>query len=225
SQCNKISLQTNTNGGYTTVVMMHDANFALAEQFCIARTYAMSQGEDLAAQITGVTPTQIAEQCQAFGPVLAPQVAALSLKPLAEVQAETSAFVLSSGMPPAQLVATSKICLGVGYTTDKLDVAVGSALLLTALGEKAYAELLGHHLSQGFGASLRPDLSLAWYEMGLEAEAAGTAVFAPGLPDRSALIRKAAYTVGGKLEVEKAGSAKVLPVFLLPQPAPETTNP
>ena len=40
-----------------------------------------------------------------------------------------------------------KICLGVGYTTDAMDVAVASALILTALGEKGYGELRGHHLS------------------------------------------------------------------------------
>jgi len=225
SQCNKISLQTNTNGGYTTVAAMSDPNFALSEQFCLARTYAMSQGEDMAAQVTGVTPAQIAEQCQAFGPVLAPQVAALSLQARDEVLADTRRFVLSSGMAPAQLAATAKICLGVGYTTDKLDVAIGSALLLTALGEKAYAELVGHHLSQGFGTSRRPDLSLAWYEVGLEAETTGVTVFAPGLPDRTALIRQAAYSVGGKLELAPAGGAQVLPVFSLPEPAPATANP
>lgn len=217
SQCNKVSLLTNTNGGYTTVAAMQDPNFALSEQFCLARTYAMAQGEDLAGRVPGVTPAQIAEQCQAFGPVLAPQVAALSLQPRDEVLKAASEFVLTSGMAPAQLAGTAKICLGVGYTTDQQDVAIGSALLLTALGEKGYAELVGHHLSQGFGTSQRADLALAWYESGLEAEAAGAAVFAPGLPDRALLIRKAAYTVAGKPEV----GATVLPVFSL---TPSTTG-
>jgi len=218
SQCNKVSLLTNTNGGYTTVAAMQDPNVALSEQFCLARTYAMAQGEDLAGKVAGATPAQISEQCQAFGPVLAPQVAALSLQPRDEVLNSTSAFVLTSGMAPAQLAATAKICLGVGYTTDKLDVAIGSALLLTALGEKGYAELVGHHLSQGFGATQRADLALAWYETGLEAAAAGTEVFAPGLPDRAALIRKAAYSVGGKPDPE-AATTQVLPVFSLTPPA------
>jgi len=223
SQCNKVSLLTNTNGGYTTVAAMQDPVFALNEQFCLARTYAMSQGEDLAGKIAGATPAQIAEQCQSFGPVLAPQVAALSLQPRDEVLKAVSNFVLTSGMAPAQLAATAKICLGVGYTTDKQDVAIGSALLLTALGEKGYAELVGHHLSQGFGTSQRADLALDWYETGMEAEAAGAAVFAPGLPDRSALIRKAAYSVAGKPEA----AAAPFPVFSVTPPAPAaaTGNP
>lgn len=218
SQCNKVSLLTNTNGGYTTVAAMQDPVFALSEQFCLARTYAMSQGEDLAAKVAGATPAQIAEQCQSFGPVLAPQVAALSVQGRDEVLAVTSDFVLASGMAPAQLAATAKICLGIGYTTDKQDVAIGSALILTALGERGYAELVGQHLSQGFGTSQRPDLALGWYDMGLKAESIGASVFAPGLPGRSELIRKAAYAVAGRPEAPAVPA--VLPTFSLSPSAP-----
>jgi hypothetical protein len=59
-------------------------------------------------------------------------------------------------MSPAQLSGTAKVCLGTGYAQDDMNVAIGSALLLTALGERAYSEYLGHHLSQGYGASERP---------------------------------------------------------------------
>jgi peptidoglycan hydrolase-like protein with peptidoglycan-binding domain len=217
SQCNKISLVTNTNGGYTTAEAMTDPMFALSEQFCLARTYAMASGEDLASKAAGFTPAQIAEQCQAFGPVLKDQVAALSLQPRDQVLQGVQAFVLQSGMSPAQLSGTAKVCLGVGYTTDNMDVAIGSALLLTALGEGAYGELLGHHLSQGYGANLRPDLALDWYDTGLAAMGAGAAVFAPGIADRPDVIRKAAFTIGGRaLEVEPA-----LPQFALdPEAAP-----
>ena len=63
-----------------TAASMTDASFALGEQFCLARTYAMATGEELAAKVAGFTPQQIAEQCAGFGPVLAPHVSALSLK-------------------------------------------------------------------------------------------------------------------------------------------------
>ena len=198
SQCNKISLVTNTNGGYTTAAAMTDPMFALSEQFCLARTYAMATGEELAAKAAGFTPAQITEQCQAFGPALKDQVAALSLQPRDQVLAGVQAFVLKSGMSPAQLSGTAKVCLGVGYTTDNMDVAIGSALLLTALGEGAYGELLGHHLSQGYGANVRPDLALDWYDTGLAAMGAGAAIFAPGIVDRPEVIRKAAFTIGGR---------------------------
>lgn len=198
SQCNKISLLTNSNGGYVTAATMSDAGFALGEQFCLARTYAMATSEELAAKVTGFTPQQIAEQCAGFGPALAEHVAALSVKTRDEVLPGVQRFVLTSGMSPAQLTGTATVCLGVGYTTDAMDVAIGSALLLASMGHGAYAELLGHHLSQGFGATPRPDLALDWYDMGLTAMGQGGAVFAPGLNDRPDLIRKAAYTMAGR---------------------------
>ncbi|PTE20878.1 peptidoglycan-binding protein [Cereibacter changlensis JA139] len=212
SKCNTVGLTTNSNGGYTTVAAMTDPGFALAEQFCLARSSAIAAGEQMSAQVAGFTPQQISEQCGAFGPVLKDHVAALSLKPRDEVLQGVSGFVQSSGMAPAQLTGTAKICLGVGYASDSMDVAIGSALMLTALGQKGYAELLGHHLSQGFGAATRPDLALDWYEMGLSASQAGGTVFAPNMPDRSEVIRKAAYTMGGRVDLLPEAPA-TLPVF------------
>ena len=222
SQCNKISLMTNTNGGYVTAASMTDPGFALGEQFCLARTYAMATGEELAAKVAGFTPAQIAEQCTGFGPVLAEHVAGLSLRTRDEVLAGVKGFILGSGMSPAQLSGTAKVCLGVGYTTDAMDVAVGSALLLTAMGEAGYAELLGHHLSQGFGATVRPELALDWYDMGLGAIGQGQAVFAPGLDDRGAVIRKAAYTAAGRAGDLAPAVPAGLPQFALaPEIAPQ----
>ncbi len=230
SQCNKISLLTNSNGGYVTSATMTDASFALGEQFCLARTYAMATGEDLAAKVAGFTPQQIAEQCTGFGPVLAEHVAALSLKTRDEVLTGVQGFVQGSGMSPAQLSGTAKVCLGVGYTTDAMDVAIGSALLLAAMGETAYGELLGHHLSQGFGAALRPDLALEWYDMGINAMGQGGAVFAPGLNDRPELIRKAAYTMAGRAGDLAPAAPPVVPAALpqfalVPDAAPAVAEP
>jgi len=217
SHCNKVSLLTNTNGGFITEASMTDANFALNEQFCLARTYAISQGEDLASHITGFTQAQIAQQCAGLAPALKEQIAALSLKPEADVMRDVGSFVLQSGAAPTELSSTAKVCLSVGYRTDNMPVALASALLLTVLGEPAYAELLGHHLSQGFGVTRRPDLSLAWYQTALDALAAGaTPVFAPGQPERTGLIRKAAYQVGGA-----SNGANALPT---PQPATQTVT-
>ncbi len=212
SQCNKVSLLTNTNGGFTTEVSMVDPEFALNEQFCLARTYAIANGEELASKVQGFTPQQIQAQCDSFGPAMHPYVAALSLKPRDTVMQEVGGFILKTGMSPAQLAGTARICLSVGYRTDNMDVAIGSALLLTVLGEKPYGELMGHHLGLGFGTSKRPDLALAWYDMALDAVDNGAdAVFAPGQFERNALIRKAAYTLGGNAENATDGSQ--------PQPA------
>lgn len=192
SHCNQVSLVTNSNGGYVTRASMSDPDRALNEQFCLARTYAIATGEDLATRVPGTTPQQIAAQCEAFGPALREHVAAVSLKAPEQVLAGVGSFALSTGMAPAQLAGTATICLSSGYRTDDMEVAIGSALLLVALGEQPYAELIGHHLIQGFGTSRRADLAGAWFDIGLAALDQGApAVFNPGQGDRVELLRAA----------------------------------
>jgi hypothetical protein len=107
--------------------------------------------------------------------------------------------------------------MGVGYRTDNMDVAVGSALLLYAMGEGVYGELMGHHLSQGFGPAKRVDMATSWYDAGLAAVDAGAAaVFVPGQPERTELIRAAAQ------RMTNGGAAGNLPQ---PQPASSTGLP
>ena len=216
SHCNTVSLLTNTNGGFTTLASMTDPNIVLNEQFCLARTYAIAQGEELASSIQGVGTSEIQAQCQAFGPVMKDHVAALSLKSRDQVLQAVSGFVLTTGMSPPQLAATSKICLSVGYRTDDMDVAIGSGLILVALGEQVYAELMGHHLSQGMGATQRTDLASEWYQMSISAIDAGQpAVFSPGQPERHALIRAAATGEGVNAMTAPVQPASALPTFTI----------
>jgi len=222
SHCNQVSLLTNSNGGFVTEASMTDPAFALNEQFCLARTYAIASGEELVAQVQGASASQIEAQCGAFGPTMQEHVAALSLKSHDQVMQDVSNFVLTTGMSPAQLTGTAKICLSVGYRTDNMDVALGSALLLSVLGEPVYSELMGHHLTQGFGTSKRPDLALAWYKIGLDAvESGSTAVFAPGNPDRTSLIRRAAFMMNGQgsqaatTQADTAQPASTLPILTI----------
>ncbi|WP_415184459.1 peptidoglycan-binding domain-containing protein [Phaeovulum sp.] len=229
SHCNRVNMATSSNGGFVTAAAMADPGQALGEQFCLARGYAISQGEELAAAIPGFTPAQITAQCESFGPAMKESVSALSLQPRDAVLAGVSEFALESGMAPAQLVGTARVCLSVGYRTDNMDVALASGLLLTALGERQYAELMGHHLAMGFGASVRPDLAVDWYQMGLDALSNGaTPVFAPHQPGRADVIRKAAYTLGGRADLLPTEAVPaVLPQFAVPQttaPAQEGTG-
>jgi len=213
SHCNKVSLLTNSNGGFVKVGAITDPNVALSEQFCLARTYAISRGEEMVAKVQGATPAQIEAQCKSFGPVMKPHVASLSLKPLDEVVQGVSGYILTTGMAPEHLAGTATICLSSGYRTDDMDVAVGSALLLYALGETVYGELMGHHLSQGFGASTRSDLAETWYASALDALDAGSpAVFAPGQPERSQLIRAAVFGGGADASLPTPTAAS-LPSF------------
>lgn len=213
SHCNTVSLLTNTNGGFTTVAAMTDPNVALNEQFCLARTYAIATSESMVAKVQGFTPDQIAVQCKQFGPAMQPHVAALALKTQPEVVRDVASFILTTGMSPAQLKGTAQICMGVGYRTDDMDVALGSALMLFAMGDHVYGEVMGHHLAQGFGTSKRVDAARVWYAEGLRAVDNGApAVFNPGQPERTELLRKASLTLG-------TSNSTATPVQPLVQPA------
>ncbi|MEP4249288.1 hypothetical protein [Tateyamaria sp.] len=213
SHCNNVSLLTNTNGGFTTAVAMTDPNIALNEQFCLARTYAIVKSEDMIAKVQGFTPDQIAAQCQGFAPAMQSFVTALGLKTQPEVVQDVASFILTTGMSPAQLKGTAQICMGVGYRTDDMDVALGSALMMFAMGDHVYGEVMGHHLAQGFGTSKRVDSARAWYIEGLNAIDRGApAVFAPGQPERTELLRKASLTLG-------TTNSSLTPVQPLVQPA------
>lgn len=205
SHCNRVSLVTNSNGGFTTLAAMSDPAFVLEEQFCLARTYAIADGEEMAARVPGSSPAQIAQQCEGLGTAMRPQMAGLTMGTPSEVMREVSGFIATSGMAPVQVAATGRICLSSGYRTDDMEVALGAALLLAAVGERAYGELIGHHLAQGFGTSKRPDLARDWYEIGVAAVAAGApAPFLPGQPERVELIRAAALGGGAPAQVAPA---------------------
>lgn len=215
SHCNQVSLVTNSNGGFVTEASLSDPRFALNEQFCIARTYAIAEGETMASALKGVTSSQIEKQCRGFGPAMRDHVAAVSLSDRDEVIGDVRGFVLQSGQSPAQLAGTAKVCLSVGYRIDDMNIALGSALLLTALGEEPYGELMGHHLNEGFGTTRRPDLALAWYDSAVTALDNGAQpVFAPGNTGRNALIRKAAFRSQGAQA--RTGSETVQPASSLP---------
>jgi peptidoglycan hydrolase-like protein with peptidoglycan-binding domain len=197
--CSQVAVTTSTNGGYMTQLNMTDPTLALSEQFCVARTYAMAQSDEMVAKIAGFTPQQIAEQCAGFAPVMKDHVAAISVKPRADVVDGVLGFVTNSGMAPAQLAGTAKVCLGIGYKVDNTELALGSALILGVMGERAYGELVGHHLAQGIGASARPDLALGWFEAALgDPGEPIVQIFAPQMPDRAGLIRMAAYARAGQ---------------------------
>ncbi|WP_170335599.1 peptidoglycan-binding domain-containing protein [Ruegeria arenilitoris] len=196
NRCSAVMLQTSTNGGYTTLANMSDPDFALSEQFCLARSYAMARGESLMQDIQGLTPDQVAAQCDSYGEMLEPQVVALSLNSKTEAETQMRKLALESGQSPEDLAATSKVCLAMGYLQDNMDTAVGSALMLVAMGEPAYGELVGHHLREGFGVQERRDLAMQWYEASLSALDAGSqAVFLPSQSDRPQLLRAAMVQV------------------------------
>ncbi|MDF1802007.1 peptidoglycan-binding domain-containing protein [Thalassovita sp.] len=216
SHCSKVSLLTNSNGGFMTVSNMTDPNLALSEQFCLTRTYAISAGETMVSKVQGASQAQIDAQCDAFGPALQPYVASLSSSDALAVKAEVQKFVLGSNMSVGQLTSTAKICLYSGYRRDKMDVALGSALLMVGVGQAAYGELVGHHLSQGFGTQESAPRAQQWYGMATQALDSGVEpVFAPGQPERVGVIKAASVALTGGNPLPQASPVSALPSFNL----------
>ncbi|QEW19372.1 hypothetical protein LA6_001556 [Marinibacterium anthonyi] len=218
SMCSKVALLTSSNGGFMTVSNMTDPNLALNEQFCLTRTYAISTGEQLVAKVQGATPAQIDAQCDAFEPVLAPFVASLAQEDSQAVRTKVQKFVLQSNMTLEQLATTAEICLFSGYRRDKMDIALGSALVMIGIGQVPYAELVGHHLSQGFGVPESGERARGWYQMAVSALSAGAEpVFAPGQPERVQVIEAAALELAPAPEQAVSASAPSggLPAFQL----------
>lgn len=219
SHCNRVNLVTGSNGGFVTLANLNDPMQALEEQFCIARTYAIEEGDRLAAQVPGVTRAQIDGECLGLVPALQPQLAALSVLPADQVLIDVGRFVAGSGMAPVQLAGNARICLGSGYRTDNMELALASTLILAGIGEHGFGELAGHHLVTGFGTGRRSDLALAWYDMAVAVvQSGGRSPFAPGQGERAALIQAASHAIAGrsapKSEVQPTGG---LPGFALPQ--------
>lgn len=214
SHCNQVSLVTSSNGGFVKAASMQDPRFALNEQFCLARTYAIAEGESMAAGLSGITPETLEEQCRAFGPAMRDHISALSLEERDAVLDGVRGFVRQSGQSPAQLAGTAKICLSVGYRIDNMNVALGSGLLLAALGADAYGELMGHHLNEGFGTARRPELAKAWFAAAVDAvENGAEPVFAPGDSGRNALLRKAVFGADAGAQGGAVQPASTLPTF------------
>lgn len=198
SYCNRISLGTSASGGFVTLASMNDPAQALGEQFCLARTHAIEQGNSLAGTVQGFSVAEIEGQCQAFAPSMWEYQARLATQSSAQVVQGLQDFVADTGAAPVQLSGNARICLGVGYRTDNAELALASALILVGLGEEAYGEMLGHHLINGFAAPKRNDRGLEWLTVATTALDAGAVPLVPvGAMARVALIDQAVATLSG----------------------------
>lgn len=215
SYCSKVNVLTSSNGGYVTAASMTDPEFALNEQLCLTRTYAIARGEEMMKQVAGMTTDQVDAQCDAFGPALAPYVAQLADSTPAEIAPKVQKFALTANMSMEQLKSTGEICLFSGYRRDKQDVALGAALLLVGAGQSPYAETIGHHMTHGFGTPADADRAQGWYDMAINAlDQGATPVYAPGQADRVDLLKAA---VAGQTAPVAVPQPAALPTFELKQ--------
>ncbi|WP_461427150.1 peptidoglycan-binding domain-containing protein [Gymnodinialimonas sp.] len=200
SRCDAVALQGQANGGPMTLSTLSNPGFALSEQFCAARASAVSQGQDLTQAIPNLSLADITVQCEGFSEAIAAQTAVIGTMTPQQAMGSAQGFAYTTGIPQAELAGTARVCLGVGYGADDLDMAMGSALMLVASGEPAYGELIGHHLREGFGIAANGASAGDWYDISLTAvESGAPAVFNPADPGRLPLIRQAvAMTLGGQ---------------------------
>lgn len=215
SRCDAVALQGQANGGQMTLGNLTNAGFALSEQFCAARASAMTQGHDLTQAITGLTYAQITGQCEGFSAAVSAQTGLIGAVTPQQAIGSTQGFAFSTGIPAAELAATARVCLGVGYSTDNMDMAMGSALILAASGEPAYGELLGHHLREGYGKAVDDYRAHEWFEVSLTAiEGGAPAVFNAADAGRLPLIRQAvAITLGGAPQVVPTSAPAQVPTL------------
>jgi hypothetical protein len=226
SYCNRINLATSASGGFATLASMGgDPYQALGEQFCLARTYAIEQGDSLAGTVQGFSMAEIQAQCEAFAPSMWEDQARLATQSSDEVAGALQDFVVAIGAPPVQLSGNARICLGVGYRTDNAELALAAAQMLVGLGEEAYGELLGHHLLNGFAAPKREDRGLDWLTVATGALESGAAPLVPvGADARLDLLKQAVATIDGTATIpvlQDAAATVPVPSFVLPTGKPQ----
>jgi peptidoglycan hydrolase-like protein with peptidoglycan-binding domain len=192
AHCNRTTALTTTNGGFASVNAMPDPALALNEQFCLARTFAMAEGQKVAASV-GATQEQITSQCGMLKAQLEPKLAGYGAKTPETVAQEVRAVFVAAGAPMEQMQVTGRVCLAEGYRTDDPAMAVISAATLAAADLRPYSELLGHHLREGFGTPANPSAAKVWVRDAMDRIQAGAApVFLPGqAAERGAILSKA----------------------------------
>ena len=206
--CNEISVLTAANGGITTSARITDAEFALNEQFCLARTHAMAESSQIEATIPNMTSPQIEAQCQGLAQAIKPNMETLSTDRPDKVIADTSLFLQESGRPLDQLVSGGKVCIGVGYRTDDANMALASAVLLAAGGQLGYSEMISHQMREGLGTSqVSAQKAGEWMTLALGAMQGGGATVLGQSPDRAAVLNAALQGGGAQT------GAAALPVF------------
>lgn len=189
--CNEINVLTAANGGLTAGGSVGDPEFALNEQFCLARTQAMAESSRIEATIPNLSTPQIEAQCQGLTQALAPQMAGIDSKSPSQVIADGSSFLRDSGKPMDQLISGGKVCLGVGYRTDDAEMAMASGVLLASAGQLGYGEIVSHHLREGFGAAKgQGTVAGEWMTMAINAAQSGATVLGQ-TPDRLAVLSAA----------------------------------
>lgn len=210
SDCGKLDPPTVQRGGCALVETGCNPAIALAGQFCQARNFAIDMGEQVIAAMPGTTIDMVRSKCAAFRPAMAAQVAELSTRPMEQVVPEVAAFPPTIAMAPDRLRDTATPCLSAGYASDDMDVTLGLAMLLVAIGSVPKAEHPGHHPNDGSGTARHPDLPRDWYDPAVGALKGGAVpMFAANRANRTDLPIRAAGRTPGKQAAAVSAAAQI----------------
>ncbi|MDZ7710619.1 MAG: peptidoglycan-binding domain-containing protein [Roseovarius sp.] len=193
THCEVVAGMSQVNGGVILASDVADPDQALGEQFCEARSYAMTQGQALMTNARA-TEEQMNTLCSQIADNMAPVVAGVAKESVKVTKARATEIannIYNGDMTVA--AGYGQICLGTGYRQDDAATALGGALSLVAAGEMPYAEIMGHHARWGFGVPQAAEASQVWYETALSAMDNGAKpAFLPSKTvERNAVIRAA----------------------------------
>ena len=137
-----------------------------ADEFCFARSQAMDDGsaifKRLAEQAKTITAEVVRTECTRFAESKRKDIAALAKDEPAAVVARLSKGISKNQQKNQIAIDNAKVCLGFGYTEDKPEVYLGSALFLLGLGQTGYAELVAGDFAVGAGVSKDLGKAVAW---------------------------------------------------------------
>lgn len=209
--CDFAKLTTQTNGGQIIATSMTDPDQALNEQFCDARTFLMGRVQTILGSARA-TEEQLVEACGTVETAMTPVMSGLAAKGPGAITAEASGISGALGLSdPAAAAEYGEVCIGLGYRGNNSEMALAGALMLVGAGRAPYAEMVGHHMRNGFGASENADVANAWYMIGLDALASNQppAVLPSQTIQRTAIIRAA---VEADTQSAAVGGGTVVPV-------------
>lgn len=195
--CDIVKLATQTNGGQITADAMVDPDQALGEQFCDARTFLMGRVQNVLGTARA-TEQELTAACGQIATNMAPLMSAVGTKAPETIAAEASGISGSLGLnDPAAAAEYGEVCIGLGYRTNDSDMALAGAVMLAGAGRMPFAEMIGHHVRQGFGTATNSQAAATWYNLGLDALAnnQAPAVLPSQTIQRSAIIRAAVDAV------------------------------
>ncbi|WP_227268353.1 peptidoglycan-binding domain-containing protein [Roseobacter weihaiensis] len=209
SHCELVVGMTQANQGVVLATNISDPEQALGEQFCEARSFAITQSQGLMSQARQ-TEDQVSAACSQIADAMLPASAQISTADVKLVA--TTAQGIANGIFNNDMATASgygQICLGLGYRQDDAKMALGAATVMLATGQMPYAEVMGHHLRWGFGTTRSAEASNAWYDTALTVmEQGAQPVFVPSkTAERNAIIKASIEApTGGIPPLQSAGN-------------------